>query len=42
MMRLLQFNNRVALSSCNRQATNGLDNDLSDTRLIVEYPLSIL
>lgn len=24
------------------QATNGLDNDLSDTRLIVEYPLSIL
>lgn len=23
-------------------ATNGLDNDLSDTRLIVEYPLSIL
>lgn len=24
------------------QATNGLDNDLSDTRLIIEYPLSIL
>lgn len=24
------------------QATNGLDNDLSDTRLIVEYPLNIL